>query len=137
MDIKQIKAIIKDFEKSSLTSLELELDGVKVRLKKGEEVTPPLSEFTNNVKEEQVAIATCSDYEIRSPLVGTLYLTSGPNELPFVKVGDYIEKGQTIAIIEAMKIMNEITAPVAGVIESINLANAAYVGYDQLIMVIG
>lgn len=134
MDIKQIKNIIKDFEKSSLTSLEIENEGFKIKLKKGFAPETSINEHSTNIKEEQVAKGSCSDYEIKSPLVGTFYHANSFDSAPFVNVGDYIEKGQIIGIIEAMKIMNEITSPTNGVVKTINVKNGSPIGYDQIIM---
>lgn len=138
MDFKQIQTLIKEFEKSSMTVLELEKDGFKLRLSKNTnevltkvETSKPLE----NVEKQEVVEET-KGYEVRSPLVGTFYAASSPNDKPFVKVGQRVEVGDTLCIIEAMKIMNEITSPVAGVVESIKVTNASPVGFDQVLMVI-
>jgi len=132
MEFKQIQNLIKDFEKSSLTNLELEFDGFKIKLSKNNfrEVIEEVRCEEGNKEEKS------SGLEIRSPLVGTFYRASGPNKKPFVEVGDKVAIGQTLCIIEAMKIMNEINSPVAGVIESINASNGTAVGFDQILMVI-
>ena len=71
---------------------------------------------------------------IKSPMVGTFYRAPGPNELPFVEVGDRISAGQTICIIEAMKLMNEIEAEVSGQVMEIVIPNGKPVEYDQILM---
>ncbi|MEM7047433.1 MAG: acetyl-CoA carboxylase biotin carboxyl carrier protein [Pseudomonadota bacterium] len=71
---------------------------------------------------------------IRSPMVGTVYLAPNPEAENFVKVGDTIEPGQTVMIIEAMKIMNQINAEVGGVVDSIDIANAAPVEYGEILI---
>ncbi len=73
---------------------------------------------------------------VSSPMVGTVYLQSGPGEPPFIKVGDRINPGDTVVIIEAMKVMNQIPAPHGGIVRSIEVANAQAVEYGEVLMVI-
>jgi acetyl-CoA carboxylase biotin carboxyl carrier protein len=70
-------------------------------------------------------------YEMRSPMVGTFYRTPGPDQGPYVKVGDRVEKGQVLCIIEAMKLFNEIESEVAGKIVKIHAEHESPVEYDQ------
>lgn len=72
--------------------------------------------------------------EIPSPMVGTFYRAPGPNEAPFVEVGDRVKAGQTVCIIEAMKLMNEIEAEVSGQVVEILLQNGEPVEYGQPLM---
>lgn len=72
--------------------------------------------------------------EVSSPMVGTFYRAPGPDEPPFVEVGDRIRKGQTVCIIEAMKLMNELEAEVSGEIVEILVKNGEPVEYGQLLM---
>lgn len=74
--------------------------------------------------------------EIRSPMIGTFYRSSTPDTPPFVSVGDKITKGQTVCIIEAMKLFNEIESEVSGTIVKIPLENATPVEYDQVLFVV-
>jgi acetyl-CoA carboxylase biotin carboxyl carrier protein len=71
---------------------------------------------------------------IKSPMVGTFYRSPAPNEPPFVEVGDRIRVGQTICIIEAMKLMNEIEAEVSGQVMEILVANGNPVEFDQILL---
>jgi acetyl-CoA carboxylase biotin carboxyl carrier protein len=71
---------------------------------------------------------------VRAPMIGTFYLSPGPGEPPFVQAGDEVEAGQTIGIIEAMKIMNEIPADRAGIVEEILVANGQPVEYGSALM---
>jgi len=73
---------------------------------------------------------------VRSPMVGTAYLTPEPGAPNFVAVGQTVKAGQTLMIIEAMKVMNAITAPSAGTVSAILVANAQPVEYDQPLVVI-
>ena len=83
----------------------------------------PIQEV-EEVKQEQGTAIT-------SPLVGTYYQASGTNQEPFVKVGQHIQEGDTVCIIEAMKVMNEIKATVSGTVLSINVSDGETVEYDQ------
>ncbi|MEW6637715.1 MAG: acetyl-CoA carboxylase biotin carboxyl carrier protein [Actinomycetota bacterium] len=70
-------------------------------------------------------------HEVRSPLVGTFYRSPAPNEAPFVEVGERVRAGQTLCIVEAMKMMNEIPADVGGEVVEVLAGNAEGVEYDQ------
>jgi acetyl-CoA carboxylase biotin carboxyl carrier protein len=74
--------------------------------------------------------------EIKSPMIGTFYRSSTPDTPPFVSVGDKITKGQTVCIIEAMKLFNEIESEVSGTIVKIPIENATPVEYDQVLFVV-
>lgn len=142
MTLKEIQGIIRDFERSALTALELETGDVKLRLSKlaaptagpAAPLPAPAAEACAPVQGAIEPNATC--IAVKSPLVGTFYAAATPNGDPFAKVGQIVRKGQTLCIIEAMKIMNEIAAPVAGVIERIDVKNGQVVGYDQVLLTI-
>lgn len=72
-----------------------------------------------------------TDTLVRSPMVGTFYVGPSPDEDPFVKPGQEVLTGQTLAIVEAMKMMNEIKAPAPGIVTEVLAANGAQVEYDQ------
>lgn len=127
MDFKQIQAIIKDFENSSLSILEIETEGLRMKLSK----QPKSTEVKTEAKVEEQSSA----FEVKAPLVGTFYINNAQGEA-YVKAGDAVTEGQTLCLIEAMKIMNEINAPISGVIEEIRLKNGEPVGFDQVIMTI-
>lgn len=74
--------------------------------------------------------------EIKSPMIGTFYRASGPDVAPFVSVGDKITRGQTVCIIEAMKLFNEIESEVSGTIVKVMVENATPVEYDQVLFVV-
>ena len=133
MDLESIYALMERFERSSLTGLELEQNGTRLKLDKAAAVaavsavqTPaapaPQSEAQNGTQDE-------GEY-IKAPLVGTFYAAAGPDAEPFVKVGDQVKKGQTVCILEAMKMMSEIPAPMDCVIEEILVENGSLAGYD-------
>jgi len=137
MDIKQLKEIISIFESSSLSELEIEEKGTRFKLTKkisqesmesiplrGKE-KPSHKEGKEKVKEEMKLVS------VKSPLVGTFYRSPSPEESPFVEVGDEVNPGQTLCIIEAMKVMNEITSDVKGKVSKILVENGQPVEYDQ------
>lgn len=129
MDYKQIQSLIRQFEKSSLTVLEIESNGFKLKCSKQEQQsTVTLSEPIEEKKVE--------GFEVKSPLVGTFYTASGPKAKPFVVEGQTINAGDPVCIIEAMKTMNEITSPVAGTVKKILVKNEEAVGFDQVLMII-
>lgn len=92
---------------------------------------PPQAE-TPEVEEEQEAAA--SDlHEVTSPMVGTFYRAPAPDAPPYVETGERVQKGQTLCILEAMKLMNELESEVTGVIEEICVENAEPVEYGQVL----
>jgi len=136
MDFKQIQSIIKDFENSNITHLEIEFDNFKIKLEKDNVPKAVYVKEESEVKPNEVKEKETTGFQVKSPLVGTFYAASNPQEEPFVKVGQHVNKGDTLCIIQAMKIMNEITSPVSGVIEAIHVNNGEAVGFDEVIMTI-
>jgi acetyl-CoA carboxylase biotin carboxyl carrier protein len=84
-------------------------------------------------KAEKVSSSTL---EIKSPMIGTFYRSANPDSPPFASVGDKITKGQTVAIIEAMKLFNEIESEVSGTIVKVMVENSSPVEYDQVLFVV-
>lgn len=85
---------------------------------------------------EKPVPAASSAVEIKSPMIGTFYRSANPDSPPFVSVGDKITKGQTVCIIEAMKLFNEIESEVSGTIVKVMVENASPVEYDQVLFVV-
>jgi acetyl-CoA carboxylase biotin carboxyl carrier protein len=79
------------------------------------------------------AIAVSNSHEVKSPIVGTFYRSPSPDSDPFVEVGTRVSIGQTLCIIEAMKLMNEIECDVNGVVEQVLLTNGTPVEYNQVL----
>ena len=149
MTIKELQAIIKDIENSPLMTLELEMEDFKLKLSKNKfEPTPVVQPVNTPVAPVVAAPATTAPVSevkqslntpkntIKSPLVGTFYASATINGNPYVEVGQPVKKGQVVCIIEAMKIMNEITSPFDGVIKEIFVRNGEVVGYDHELMVV-
>lgn len=141
MDIKDIKELISLINNTDIDTVEIEKSDIKVRISKtGQKsfnktplVEESLPRETREVEEASPVIEDQS-YIIKSPMVGTFYASSGPDAAPFVKVGERIEKGQTICIIEAMKIMNEIEAEVSGEVLEILVNNEDVIEYGQALI---
>ena len=119
MDIKDIKKLLDAFDKSSANILEFENDEFRIYLDKSVTSQPaPISQPVQNVQVQEPIVQKVEakpecEVEgdlITSPMVGTFYQAPSPDSPPYVKVGDKVKKGQTLCIIEAMKIMNELEA---------------------------
>lgn len=100
--------------------------------------TPLAGSGTSGSRTDGSAVPTSgrNTIEIKSPMIGTFYRSSTPDTPPFVSVGDKITKGQTVCIIEAMKLFNEIESEVSGTIVKIPIENATPVEYDQVLFVV-
>jgi acetyl-CoA carboxylase biotin carboxyl carrier protein len=142
MDTRQIKALMKDFDESNLSKLKIEKDGFLVEMEKATIATAvaapvaapqaPASAATAPAAPTETTSAPSHDGEyILSPMVGTFYEAPSPDSPPFVKVGDIVKKGQTLAILEAMKIMNELEADFDCKIVDILVKNGQAVEYDM------
>ncbi|MGD0335788.1 MAG: acetyl-CoA carboxylase biotin carboxyl carrier protein [Candidatus Omnitrophota bacterium] len=140
MNIKEIKEMIALMNESGLVELEVEKDGMRIRLKKtssGTEVfSGPLVIEKGNLPQqapgtEIIKEAAVKTVEIRAPMVGTFYRAPSPEAPPYVEVGQVIEAGQVVCIIEAMKLMNEIKSEIKGKILEILVDNAEPVEFGQ------
>ncbi len=148
MDFKEIKELIKMFDKSGLSKLKIKDEDFEIALQKGfkdgaavsdaapKAVTAPVSQAVQapvpaETKEEEVSAQKKKGEYITSPMVGTFYRAPSPDSPPFVKVGDRVSKGQTIGIIEAMKIFNEIEAEFDCKILEILVEDGQPVEYDM------
>ncbi|MBL7862549.1 MAG: acetyl-CoA carboxylase biotin carboxyl carrier protein [Cyclobacteriaceae bacterium] len=97
--------------------------------------TPVTPAVAPPVKAEK-PVASSTTVEIKSPMIGTFYRSANPDSPPFVSVGDKITKGQTVCIIEAMKLFNEIESEVSGTIVKAMIENSSPVEYDQVLFVV-
>lgn len=135
MDI--VKDLMKAFEEANINKMKVEMHDLKLELEKG---TGPVVKSIVTKREETIEEkepqSDVLGYEIKSPLVGTFYASSSPDAKAYVQVGDHVSKGTTLCIIEAMKVMNEIKAPVDGVIQKILVQTNDMVEYDQVLMTI-
>ena len=122
MNINEIKDLMAQFDQSSLREFSYKNQS---------------DELTFSKNEGQAAVPTASAAPIaagdvvESPLVGVAYLAAGPDKPPFVSVGDQVKKGQTLMIIEAMKVMNEVPAPKDGLVTEILVENEEMVEFGK------
>lgn len=146
MDLKDVYELLDKFDASVCCEMVLNLNGTQLSLKKYSSIAVPSglnnASGLNNVvagntqtQAEQVTDnASAGDaIQIKAPLVGTFYQAPGPDEQPYVKVGQQVKKGDVVGIIEAMKLMNEVVAPQDGVILSIDATDGNMVQYGQVI----
>lgn len=140
MTLKDIYALMEKFESSDIASLELEMDDTKLKLDKASTVqvipTASPAAVAPAAAIEAAPAAPMDEKYIKAPLVGTFYTSPAPGEEPYAKVGQKISKGQTVCLIEAMKMINEIPAPCDCIIEKILLNNEDAVAFDTPIFVI-
>ena len=157
MDLKDVYELLDKFDGSACCEMELNLNGMQLNLKKYSSIAAPSG--LNNVaagntqtvvsgniqaglqgagtqtQAEQVTDNESAGdaIQIKAPLVGTFYQAPGPDEQPYVKVGQQVKKGDVVGIIEAMKLMNEVVAPQDGVILSIDATDGNMVQYGQVL----
>lgn len=138
MDLKDIKAIVDLMEKNGLTAFEMERGGFRIALSKGAVAGPavsyapaPVAAPASAAAPAEAAAPAASGKEIPSPMVGTFYTAPSPESPPFVKVGQKVTPDTVVAIIEAMKVMNEIKAEVSGTITEVAAENGQPVQFGQ------
>jgi acetyl-CoA carboxylase biotin carboxyl carrier protein len=162
MDFKQIQELIRMVNKSNLSELKIEEGDFKLTIRTREEgglqgyiPVAPLQQVVQPVAQtpapqaapaaplaaapEKVAeplADTSKLVTVKSPMIGTFYRSAGPDKEPFVKVGDSVEKGTVLCIIEAMKLFNEIESENSGKIVKFLLEDASPVEYDQPLFII-
>ena len=144
MYIKEIKDMINLMNENGLTELEVEKDGVRIMLKKGSsgayeravEYVAPNAQPQAGKQAAAEKAEKRNVVEIKAPMVGTFYRSPSPEASPYVSVGDSIEPGQVICIIEAMKLMNEIKSEVKGKVVEMPADNAEPVEFGQVLFVI-
>ena len=147
MDIAQIRKLIKLVQSSDLTEIEVTEGDQTVRISRQHPVVAhpaPAAHYAAIAPAPVAAVPTPAPAEepadeknaVTSPMVGTFYRSPSPDADSFVSVGQKVKKGDTICIIEAMKMMNEIEAEYDGVVDSVLLENATPVEYAQPLFVI-
>lgn len=137
MTIEEIKKLMHEFEDSDLRELELDQGDLHLRLSKNQTVVPSAAKTAAEVKadktqdQQNTALPAEPKITIDAPLVGTVYLQSKPGQPPYVQPGDRVKKGQTICIIEAMKMMTEVKADKAGVVAAVKVEDGDLVEVGQ------
>lgn len=159
MKFEQVLQLVDAVSVSSLTEFKYEEGGVKISMKKAAEGTVDLTAVPSGrpepaVRTEKEPAVPAAETEVKeaapagssaeeeagqtvtSPLVGTFYAAPAEDSAPYVKVGDWVEKGQVLAIVEAMKLMNEIESEFSGEVVKILAENGKAVEYGQPLFVI-
>jgi acetyl-CoA carboxylase biotin carboxyl carrier protein len=157
MKTTEIRDLIDFISKSGLNEVDIETKELKLHVKrepdqkvfKSTPVVAPIApvaavpSVTTQAASQAPATKAASEassgkktVDIKSPMIGTFYRTANPDSPPFVSVGDKVTKGQTVCIIEAMKLFNEIESEVSGTIVKVMVENATPVEYDQVLFVV-
>lgn len=143
MDIRKIKKLIDLIEESDITEIEISEGEESVRISRYSAAAPV--QYAAPVAAAPVAIAAApaaaveekiSGHVVKSPMVGTFYRSASPGSASFVEIGQSVSVGQTICIIEAMKILNQIESDKSGKIKQILVENAHPVEYGQPLFII-
>jgi acetyl-CoA carboxylase biotin carboxyl carrier protein len=149
-DSQVIKDLAELLNETGLTEIEIESGGMRIKVARGGgqatayvPAPPPASaplaaptETQNTASAETPDAPAAHPGAVKSPMVGTAYLSPEPSAAAFIKVGDTVSEGQTLLIVEAMKTMNPITAPRAGKITQIIVQNEQPVEFDQPLVII-
>jgi acetyl-CoA carboxylase biotin carboxyl carrier protein len=156
MKLKELEELIAFIAKSGLEEVNIETEQIKLRVKKNTPVIQqqvannsslvlpettvinPITsaQVTPSTEVQAVAAVNTEHITFKSPMIGTFYRASNPNNAPFVQEGDTVKPGQPLCIIEAMKLFNEIEAETAGTIVKILVEDASPVEYDQPLFLI-
>ena len=152
MDIRKVKKLIELLDESGIAEIEITEGEESVRISRYSAHAPvaaapamaapvvaaaPVAAAPAAAPAAPVAEIVEEDgFEVTSPMVGTFYGSSSPGAAPYIQVGDRVNEGDTLCIIEAMKMMNQIEADVSGVVKSIRIQNGEPVEYGQVLFVI-
>jgi acetyl-CoA carboxylase biotin carboxyl carrier protein len=149
MDIRKVKKLIELLDESGIAEIEITEGEESVRISRYSQNAPAAPIVAAPVAVAPAAAAPLAaeapapaaepeeeGFSVAAPMVGTFYASSSPGAAPYVQVGDRVNEGDTLCIIEAMKMMNQIDADVSGVIKSIRVQNGEPVEYGQTLIVI-
>ncbi|HSA91185.1 MAG TPA: acetyl-CoA carboxylase biotin carboxyl carrier protein [Burkholderiales bacterium] len=156
MDLRKLKKLIDLVQESGIAELEITEGEEKVKIVKGGAVavagaspaaavvSPPVAAAAVPAGAATPAAAAAAEAEpgqeghlVKAPMVGTFYRSPSPDAKPFIEVGQAVKEGDTICIIEAMKLMNEIEADASGVVKAILVENGQPVEYGQPLFILG
>jgi len=142
VDINHIKQLIELIEASEISEIEIHEGEDSIRISRYSNIVAPVAAPVAAPVQQEVSIPASpksnelTGHIIKSPMVGTFYEAASPTSKPFVKEGQTVQEGETLCIIEAMKILNQITADKSGVVTKILVDNGAPVEYDENLFVI-
>ncbi|MBU0686986.1 MAG: acetyl-CoA carboxylase biotin carboxyl carrier protein [Candidatus Margulisbacteria bacterium] len=142
---KLIDKLVEKINQHKISSISIEENGIKVEVKKGNGVSKSVSgsvhhEAPHAAPQPVVAAPIKSEDDgllvVTSPMVGTFYRSPSPDSAPFIEVGDKINPGKTVCIVEAMKLFNEIESEISGTVEKILVENGKPVEYGQKLLLV-
>lgn len=152
MDIRKVKKLIELLEESGISELEIHEGEESVRISRysqapaapafaipaAPQISLPTADVQSTAATEPAAAAQeeISGHAINSPMVGTFYRAPSPGAKPFVEVGDHVNEGDTLCIVEAMKLLNQIESDKVGVVKAILVENAQPVEYGEPLFII-
>lgn len=154
MDIKDLEHIVKILKQNDVTEFELNQEGTQIKLARGSQVvvqsapvvhsqpvalspaSAPIHAAAAVNGAAQHASSAMSGTKVESPLVGTFYRKPSPDAKPFVSEGEIVKKGDTLCIVEAMKLMNEIEAPCAGKVTKVLPTDGSVVEFGEVLFLI-
>jgi acetyl-CoA carboxylase biotin carboxyl carrier protein len=146
VDVELVRQLATLLDETNLTEIEVEDNDRRIRVAREVHAAPvvsyapapaaPAPAVAAPAAAAEAAPAAVSASAVKSPMVGTVYLSANPEAKPFVTVGQKIAAGDTLVIIEAMKVMNPITAPSAGTVSAILIENGQPVEFDQALVVV-
>ncbi len=148
MDIRKIKKLIELLDESGVAEIEIHEGEESVRISRHSPAPAIVQQAPMMMQPMQAPAAPAaaetsapeseviSGHEITAPMVGTYYSASSPGATPFIKVGQHVNKGDTIGIIEAMKLLNQIEADASGTVKAICIENGEPLEYGQAICII-
>ena len=132
MEFEQLLRLVETVAASGLNEFDYEQNGLKLHLgKKAPKTVKVSGAGAANIPVEEIPVTAQTGTDVVSPIVGVFYAAPSPESEPFVKVGDRVEAGQVIGIVEAMKLMNEIESDVSGIVVEICVQNGDGVEYGQ------
>ncbi|MCD4781411.1 MAG: acetyl-CoA carboxylase biotin carboxyl carrier protein [Candidatus Omnitrophica bacterium] len=153
MNLKELREMVNLMNDNNITELEIEREGVKIKLKKGHDEASvqmipiqqppayqvaPVNQFVSSGADvsQSAPDVNSNCVELKAPMVGTFYRAPSPDSPPYIEVGQVVEEGQVVCILEAMKLMNEIKAEVRGKIVEIPIENAQPIEFGQTLFLI-
>jgi acetyl-CoA carboxylase biotin carboxyl carrier protein len=146
MDIRKVKKLIELLDDSGIAEIEITEGEESVRISRYSAHAPivaapmvaaaPVAAPAAAPAAAPVEVVEEDGFEVTAPMVGTFYSSSSPGAAPYIQVGDRVNEGDTLCIIEAMKMMNQIEADVSGVVKSIRIQNGEPVEFGQVLFVI-
>lgn len=142
MDIRKVKKLIELLDESGIAEIEITEGEESVRISRYSPNVPVAAPVAAPIVAAAPVAAAIpakveeDGFEVISPMVGTYYAASSPGAAPYVQVGDRVSEGDTLCIIEAMKMMNQIESEASGVIKSIRIQNGEPVEFGQVLFII-